>query len=906
MKTKTLIVPLTAALILLLALGGTAQADFGITAFNAGLTNPAGTPEQQAGAHPDLTTLIRLKFDETEPGKPALSENVKDLSVHLPPGLVGNPRAASVCSQADLAGGLGEPTFAECPVASQVGTTKILTLNFGGVGVTPEPVYNVEPPAGVAAEFGFTVASVLIYVDAHVTNDGGYRLEARLTNVPQELALVGAELTLWGVPADPVHDALRYDFQTQGYGASDPAVPLPFITNPTSCSNSPLGFSAEADSWQHPGVEYRAATETDVAGNALLVNGCEHVPFAASLEAQPTSHEADSPTGLAVTVKVPQNQNPNGLAVADLKDVTVTLPAGMAVNPASAAGLGSCSPGQIELEGVAPAGCADNAKIGTVEIQTPLLEKPLGGAVYLAQQGQNKFGSLLAIYLSIDDPLTGTVLKLPGKIESSSADGQLTASFEDNPQIPFETLRVNFFGGAHASLMTPPTCGTYTTTATLTPWSGTAPVNSSSSFGVTSGPNGAGCAPGFGPKLVAGTESARAGAYSPLQLRLSREDGSQRLSTVSVGLPRGLFAKLAGVPYCPDSALAGISGAEGTAATQIAGPACPAASRIGSVAAAAGAGPSPFFLDTGSAYLAGPYKGAPLSLAIVTPALAGPFDLGNVVVRAALQVDPETARVTAVTDPIPSILHGIPLDLREVRVSIDRPGFTVNPTNCAADPFSGEAVSTAGTKATLSSSFSAVGCDGLRFAPKLALSLRGKTNRGSYPALTAKLTAKPGEANIGAATVSLPHSEFLAQNHIGTVCTRPQFAAKACPARSIYGYAEARSPLLAQPLRGPVYLRANGGERELPDLVAALRGQVEIDLVGFIDSHKGGIRTRFATVPDAPITSFTPRMKGGKKSLLQNSTDLCAKAHRAKSTLIGQNGKRDDTSPPLAVKCPKR
>jgi hypothetical protein len=533
---------------------------------------------------------------------------------------------------------------------------------------------------------------------------------------------------------------------------------------------------------------------------------------------------------------------------------------------------------------------------------------PLKGSVYLAKQSENKFGSLLAIYMAINDAQTGLVIKLPGKIQADAQTGQVTASFDENPQLPFEDLRVDLFGGARAALITPSSCGTYTTRTELTPWSAPAsgpPATPSDSFQITSGPNGQPCPKGgFNPKLSAGTANPVAGNFSPFLLKLSREDGTQILNGLNVTMPPGLTGRLKGIPYCPDSALAGIPTAEGTGAAQLASPSCPAASQVGTVSVGAGAGPSPFYVNTGKAYLAGPYKGAPLSLAVVTPALAGPFDLGNVMVRAALQVNPETAQITAVSDPIPTILHGIPLDLRSVAVSIDRDRFTLNPTSCDPMSFSGSATSPAGAFAPLSDRFQVGSCERLGFKPKLALRFSGPTHRSSHPRLRATLQMPNGEANVRKATVTLPKTEFLENAHIQTICTRVQYRAQACPKQSIYGYAKAWSPLLDKPLQGPVYLKSSN--HELPDLVASLDGQIHVDLAGRIDSVNKRIRNTFWAVPDAPVSKFVLTMKGGNKGLLVNNTELCKTTPRARVQFDAQNGKFHDSNPVVKTDCGKK
>ncbi len=894
MKLRKLSIALSLAALFAAVLPAAARAEFGISKVESTLLDPLGNPLLQAGAHPDQTTTIH--FTTTNyPGTeiPHLEADPKDIDVTLPPGLVGNPSATEKCSQTDMA----NREFATCPPASQVGMARIyLYFPHAPPSESVFPVYNVEPPRGVAGQFAFNIARNVVYIDAGVTAAGEYRLSADISNISQGLPLGDTSVTLWGVPAAAAHDSERV-------GTLPPGTPeLALMSNPTACSGQPLRTDVRADSWLAPGRFSYGSSEAEPNGTPLLTTGCDQLPFEASLRAQPTSSEAESPTGFDFDLRMPQNDYPEGLSAAHLRNAVITLPEGVALNPASAGGLASCSPAEIGIGNDDQPRCPDAAKVGSVRVDSPLLEAPLEGGVYYAQQRQNQFGSLLAIYLVVDDPETGVLLKIPAKVEADPSSGRLVTRFVDVPQLPFERLQVDFFGGPRAALMTPPACGTYTTRGEFSPWSGTATVLSSDSFKIDRGPEGQPCPSGrFEPTLEAGSADPAAGRYSPFEVRISRTDGSQRLGSASVRLPKGLLARLAGIPYCADSALAAIPANEGTGAGELAHPSCPSASRVGSVAAAAGAGSSPFWVKTGSAYLAGPYKGAPLSLALVTPALAGPFDLGNTLVRVALQVDPETSRVTAVSDPLPTILHGIPLDLRDLRVQLDRRKFTLNPTNCAAQRVSATITSTGGATATPSAAFAASSCGGLGFTPKLGLSLRGGTRRGAFPALTAQLRTQPGQANFERVSVALPHSEFLAQQHIGTICTRVQFRARKCPAASVYGFAEARTPLLAKPLRGPVYLRSSN--HTLPDLVAALRGQIEIDLDGRIDSHRQGIRTTFETLPDAPISSFTLRMRGGAKGLLVNSTEICRGRHRATVRMLGQNGARADSAPPLAVRC---
>jgi hypothetical protein len=913
--TRKLLTNLLLALIALGAFTASAQA-FGISEFSGSALGPDSQPLTQAAAHPDFTTTIT--FPKTESG--LATANPKDVNVTLPPGLVGDPTSAPTCAQTELFG-INHPgeESPECPVESQIGTATPLLCFFGTTCVPQEVgLYNMVAPPGTAGQFGFLFAGVPVLIDATVrSKDGQYSVGADVTRISQAAVTAATAITFWGVPSDPSHDAQRRQRGSNfEVGAHSSAPRLPLMRNPTFCTSTPLTTSAEADSWQEPGIFHAASFDHDPNGNPMAFDGCESVPFSASFAAHPTTGQADSPSGLDVDITIPQPQNPDGLSTADLKKAVVTLPEGMVVNPSSADGLGSCQVAQIKLDSDEPATCPESSKIGAVEIITPLLEHPLSGAVYLAKQKENKFGSLLAIYLAVDDPATGVVLKLPGQIETT-ATGQVTASFDENPQLPFEELHVELFGGPRASLMTPPACGSYSTQGTFTPWSGTPPVSSTSSFQITTGPNGSPCPNGgFAPKLSAGTTNPVAGALSPFVLHLTREDGTQRLGSLGVTLPKGLLATLKGVPYCPNSVLAGIPSAEGTAAAQVASPSCPAASQVGTVSVGAGAGPSPFYVNTGRAYLAGPYKGAPLSLAVVTPALAGPFDLGNVVVRNALQVNPETTQVTAVSDPLPTILDGIPLDLRDVTVNLDRPSFTVNPTNCDPTSIAGSATSAGGTVAAISDRFQAANCAALGFGPKLALSLKGGTTRAKNPALKAVLTAPAGQANIGKVQTILPKSVFIDSRHVNNPCTRVQFNegagnGSACPAKSILGKATAYSPLLGKPLTGNVYFRSNGGERKLPDLVASLDGQIHVNLVGFIDSVKqkgkegSRVRNTFASVPDAPVSRFVLELQGGKKGLLQNSTNLCKSTNKATVKMDGQNGKVHDFETVVRPSCSK-
>ena len=601
----------------------------------------------------------------------------------------------------------------------------------------------------------------------------------------------------------------------------------------------------------------------------------------------------------------------------------MVLPKGLVINPSSANGLAACSPAQVGLTSAvgkapvtftpAPAQCPDAARIGSVEVNVPAVDHPLPGSVYVASPHDNPFGTLLAIYIAVNDEQSGVVLKLPGKVAADLDNGQLTTTFAETPQQPFEDFKLTFFGGPLAALRTPAVCGSYRTTSSMTPWSAPAsgpPATPFDAYAISRSPNGGPCPTSAGaqpnsPSFRAGTLAPIAGAYSPLLVNLNREDGSQELSSLSLDLPPGLIGKPAGVPYCSDAALA--TARAKTGRQEQANPSCPAASELGTVTVGAGAGPSPYY-TTGRAYLTGPYRGAPLSMAIITPAAAGPYDLGTVVVRTALRIDPETAKVTAVSDTIPHILEGVPLDVRSIAVKVDRPDFTLNPTNCDPLSFDGTWTSLLGQNAALHNRFQVGECRRLQFKPKLHLRLKGGTKRAKYPRLRAVLTMPRGGANIAGTSVALPHSEFLAQEHIRTICTRVQFAAKQCPAGSVYGHVRAISPLVDYPLEGPVYLRSSS--HPLPDMVLALRGPahqpVEIDAVGRVDSVRGGIRVSFETVPDAPVSKLILNMRGGKKGLLVNSRNICKHPGRARAKFSAQNGKNAELRPFLRSRCSKK
>jgi hypothetical protein len=809
-------------------------------------------------------------------------------------------------------------------------------------------------PAGMPAEFGFDAAGVgiFVHVRASVRTDGDYGVDLitddALSRSPNPV--LGAQLQIWGDPSDPAHDEVRGACDEQTGPKPTPENPHPcamspqktaFLSLPPSCSKS-LALTTEADSWIEPGVLHgREAPFTDAAGNSTSVQDCQSLAFTPSITAKPTTTLADSPSGLDFNLHQPQEMhlkdeegNP-ARSTAPLKDLALTLPEGLVVNPSQADGLAACSSSQVGLTtgvGESPVhfnkeanSCPNAAKIGTVEVSSPLLAeteeegtkfrldpegdpipRPLEGSVYVAQPYQNPFGSLLAIYLVVEDPQSGIVAKLASEVQADPITGRLTTTLKESPELPIEDASVHLFNGNRAPLRTPSACATYTTKAEMSSWS--APdetTQATDSFGVSSSPATPNCpaTPQGAPSAAsfeAGTLTPKAGAFSPLALKLSRGDGTQPPKGFESILPRGLIAKLAGVPYCPEAGIAKAKSREqpNQGALELTDPSCPAASQVGTVDVGAGAGPTPFH-TTGKVYLAPPYKGAPLSVLVITPAIAGPFDLGDVAVRAAVYLEAESAQARAVSDPLPTILEGIPLDVRSIALSLNRPSFTLNPTSCDPSQVNASLTSLFGQVIPLSSRFQVGGCSSLPFKPKLSIRLNGKTNRGAHPSLRAVLTAKPGEAGIAATSVALPRSEFIDQAHFRTICTRVQFAANQCPAGSVYGHVKALSPLVDYPLEGPVYLRSSS--HKLPDVVAALRGPasqpIEIDIDGRVDSVNGGIRNSFEALPDAPVSKVIFNLQGGKKGLFQNSTNICSATFRAAVKMTGQNGKRNDFNP---------
>ncbi|WP_324912036.1 hypothetical protein [Baekduia sp.] len=894
-----MMVPRLAALVatLLVALTwATASAHaYGIVDFGGDYTDPSGAPLLQAGAHADVTTDITTPFRVDGAGNAVPDGNMKEISVDLPAGVTGNPTALPVCALAQL-------RASACPPETQAGVVQLTGALFGGSGVPsplgdPVAVYNVETTPGVPGRFGFNVFNVLTFIDARV-RPGDAGISADIHGISRSLPLTGTRLTLWGVPADPSHDAQRYDPTTYMNGVRSNAPRRPLMTNATRCSAGVETTNLRTTSWQAPDTSSSASFTKDQNDTPIAFTGCGDLPFAASIAAAPTTTEAGAPTGLDVDVTVPQDQNPDGLATAHLRNAVVTLPEGMAVSPSAADGLAACAPAQIALASAAAPTCPDASKLGSVTIDTPLLDSPLQGSIYLAAQNDNPFGSLLAIYLVAQG--SGVTIKIPGRIAPDATTGRLTASFTDTPQLPFTELSLHFDGGPRAVLSNAATCGAQTTTARFTAWNGKE-VTSTSGFTLDRGAGGGACGPlGFAPAFTAGTLDNSAGGFSPLVVRFARGDADQRLGTIAVNLPAGLLGRISGVALCGDAAAAA-----GT---------CGAESRVGTATTEAGPGARPFALP-GAVSLTGPYKGAPFGLSIVVPAIAGPLNLGTVVVRAAIHVDPHTTALRIVSDPLPTILQGIPLQLRSVQIAIDRPGFTFNPTSCAPSAIGAAIGSVEGASAVAASRFQAADCASLGYAPKLSLALTGagQTRDGKHPGLVAHLAPRAADANSRRVKVALPLSLALDPDNAQGLCEPSDAAADRCPATSVVGHAKAVS-ILHEPLSGPVYFVR--GERKdpktgrtiksLPTLYLPLRGEgVQIDLnasSSVVDDH---LVTTFDGIPDAPLTSFDLSIDGGKHGILvvTGGADVCQATQVAGAALVGQNNKASSPTITVGTNC---
>jgi uncharacterized repeat protein (TIGR01451 family) len=894
---------------------------FGPSSFVARAAGLGGKPETQAGGHPhefttrfDMNSVFRLG-PETQLSEAMSVQDLRDVVVDLPLGFFGGAVSTPKCTFAQL-NSITSVQGGGCPLNTRVGHIISEPRALASVN---SAIYNMVPEHGVAAEFGFTDVlnnSHVIYASL-VPTPAGYVLRATSREVTQ-VALADVVATFYGDPAEKDAELRQREIEAEQreLGIEEPIVErehtttrVAMFTNPSACTGAPLVTTTYMDSWQNPGAT-SAPGVPDVEGPGWVkassesppVTGCNRLRFdPEAFIARPETSTANTPTGLNFELKLPQAESPEILATPPLRNASVTLPPGLTVNPSAASGLEACSEAQIGWLGRSvndftadPPSCPDASKIGSVEVTTPLLDNPLVGSVYLAAQNENPFHTLLAGYIVIDDPATGTVVKIAGNLTPNSQTGQITGVFDENPQLPFSDLKLHFFGGPRGDLATPEACGSYTTTSDFSPWS--APdsgpdATPSDGFQITSG-----CVNGFAPAFSAGTLNSQAGSFSPFTLTFSRNDNEEGPAGLTVSLPTGLLGKIAGVTECSDAQVAAAAANSGRG--EQASPSCPASSLLGSVTTATGPGPSPFSVG-GKAYLTGPYKGAPYGVSVVVPAVAGPFDLGTVVIRQALHIDPTDAHVTDISDPFPTILQGIPLRIKSVSVTLDRPGFTLNPTSCEQKQVSATVTSTGGAHASVASRFQAAGCRSLPFAPKLTANVVGKASKLNGTTFAVKVvSAGIGQANIAKVKLQLPKALPSRLTTLQKACLAVVFEANpaSCPEGSVIGSATIHTPLLPGPLSGPAYLVSHGNA-SFPDVEFVLQGEgVKLVLDGKTDIKNGITYSRFESTPDAPFTTFETVLPAGPHSIFtanvpQNQHySLCQASLVMPTEITGQNG----------------
>ncbi|HEV3094646.1 MAG TPA: hypothetical protein VGY30_09055 [Solirubrobacteraceae bacterium] len=947
------------------------EPSFGVAAFDGLVEGAGGSAFTQAGGHPEsLTTTLDFNTHSL-PSQPLRGdfypvEPVRDVVVGLPVGLVGNPTIADRCTLQQLSGE-GHVTESKplCPSTSQVGTAFIRFRSEGGFvePLGPVPLFNMEPAPGEPARFGFNILGNAIILDTVLRSN--YTIAVVSPKINQYLPVNGTTVTFWGVPSAASHTPERAcsGQEPPAYGGPTCASgrpELPFLRMPTVCTNEGEGmkWGVAIDSWDHPGTvrpggepetedhNWKTASYTSHEppgyptspndpstpwGETVGVHGCEDVPVKGRLSAVPTALETETPSGLVVHVEIPNPgfDNPTGLASSDIKGVKVTLPVGMTINPSQAEGLGVCTPAQYASTELSfhptTKGCPPDSKMGTIVLHTPLLEEAIEGNVYIAQPYVNPFGSLLALYIVFENPQRGMLIKQPGKVETDPVTGQITTTFDNIPQLPFSSFDFKFREGARAPLVTPPLCGTYTTQAVFTPWSDPAKtLLSVSQFETVDGIGGGPCPSGgtssFAPQVVSGTQNNNAASYTPFDLHILRQDGEQEITKFTTILPTGLTGNLVGIPFCPDAAIE--AARHRTGQQELAQPSCPAASEIGHTIVGAGVG-SVLSHTPGKIYLAGPYHGSNLSIVSVTSATVGPFDLGTVVIRFGLRINPITAQVevdSTGSDPIPHIIKGIVVHVRDIRVYMDRPNFIRNPTSC--DPSSiTNTITGAGADYTnpadqnpvsVNTRFQAANCSLLAFKPSFKVTTSGKTSRARGASLTAKLiypkAPEGSQANIRSVKVDLPKQLPSRLTTLQKACTDRTFNQNpaACPAASRVGIAKAITPILPEPLTGPAYFVSHGGAK-FPELIIVIQGYgFTIDLHGetFINEKTNITSSTFRTVPDQPVTSFELTLPQGPNSALAAIGNLCNSKLKMPTTFTAQNGAViHQTTPVTATGC---
>lgn len=897
---------------------------FGIEEYELGTFNEDGTPATAAGSHPFqmTTTLVLNQGVNRQP-----IQLPKDLSFNLPAGLVGNPAAVPKCSEADFVALVDETNL--CPSDTVVG---VATVEANEPRLHPSawsvPVFNLVPATGEPARFGFEVVGKLpIVIDTSVRSGRDYGVVATVRNATQVAGLLASQVTLWGVPGDPAHDGVRGwecvaggRYRIEIHNRPCPEHPglarTPFLRVPTSCESNPslepVTSTMEGDSWAEPGSFVGASYSwLTGSGQPIGFTSCSSLPFSPELGAAPEQHSAATPSGLTVSVKVPQSSwsEPEGLAQADVRDSTVSLPAGMELSPSAANGLQACSESQIGFTGfnassgmaefnTAHPACPEGSKLGVVHIRTPVLEQELEGAVYLAAQEANPFGSLVALYIVAEDPVSGVLVKLAGEGQLNEATGRVTTRFANTPQVPFDELKLELFGGQRASVSTPQSCGDYSLEGSFLAWSGAEAngvLSPAEDLAVTSGAGGGPCPSGlpFAPGFDAQGASTQAGAFTSFTVQIERPDADQALAGVAVHLPPGIAALLSSVVPCPEPP----AGVEWSCGPQ---------SLVGHSTAWAGLGSEPVELP-GEVYLTTGYDGAPFGLLVRTHAAAGPFDLGYVNVRSRINVNPTDASVTITTDPgphgdtLPVRVKGIPAQIKDLSVSVDRPDFEFNPTSC--DPKTIEAVlsGSQGATAGRSSPFQVGGCGALPFGPVLTASTAGQGSRADGTSFNVRITSPGlGQANIAKVDLRLPKQLPTRQSTIKLACPEATFDANpaSCDEGSVIGRATVRTPVLSTPLMGPAYLVSHGGA-EFPDVEFVLQAEgvtLVLDGSTYIDKE-GFTYSKFESAPDAPFTSFETELPAGPHSALgvyvpeAENYSVCKTTLLMPTTIISQTGK---------------
>jgi hypothetical protein len=892
-RSRRLLVAVIALVASLTAMAGVAQAEQTINDFTV------TSSTTQAGAHPDLTGSFSLNL----PGEP---EAAKNILVNLPTGIFGNPGGILKCSAAEF-------VLSECSPDSQAGIITIYA-NYESDNaflLGTAPIYNMQRVSeDEAARLSFVAptVSIPVSVPVNVRSASDYGLTLAVSGIPQTIPVNHVDFTIWGLPAIDSHEGDRFPKGSPGNppgcpGAADtlcsPGADAgqtirPYTHNPSLCTGAPLPTTLEVQTYQDPGVRTSKTTAYPAT------TGCENQQFKPVFNAGLTNESADSPSGMDLQLKADQFIS-LAPSPSELRSASLTLPEGLSINPDAADGQTACSDVEAGF-GTENAGrCPDTSKIGTIEVHTPALDGPLQGALYF---GEPKPGNQYRVFMIFDG--FGVHAKIATSVLPDPQTGRLTLTVVDLPQVPFEEFDLHLFSSDRGMMATPTQCRVYETEATFVPWNDRlSPQISKPLLTVTSGPDKGNC-PGavrpFEPRLVAGMSNARGGDFSAFTLKLDRDDGDQFLRDLTFKLPPGFTGNLRGLGYCPDGAISAAAQLPGR--VEQASPSCPPSSLVGTTNVAAGPGAHPFHA-VGKMYLAGPFKGAPLSVAAVTPALAGPYDYGTVVVRVALHVDPLTAQVFAASDRVPSIIGGVPIRMRSIQVNIDKPSFTINPTNCEPLSVASQGIGDQETITDFTSYFQAVNCASLGFKPTMRVRVtsgRKSTSRSDNPALRFDLRTRRNDANVKSIAVTLPHAFEIDQRHLGNICSEKELAEKECAGRTPIGKAATRTPLLDDPLSGPVY--AVSGSGGLPRLAFILNGQVKLVPRADTTTAKGKLKTTVPVIPDAPIGHFRLDVFGGKVGYLINTRSLCAGAKRPviKVDYLGQN--RKTRTEMLKVKAP--